>query len=573
MTGPVQPHSPAPEARPVGNREHGFVAPAGPLQGRANRTPPPLSVVNGRVFTADPRRPFAEAVGMRDGLIAAVGSSSEVLSALPDAEVIDAGGRSVLPGLIDAHNHFLATGESLGTLDVRFPGVASLGELLATLEEAAKAAPVGAYVHAHGYDDAKYERAPTRADLDRAAPSNPLLVGHVSGHYVAANSLAMASMGVADETPDPPGGELVRDGSGRPTGVFRDAAMELVQPTAVDVGHHGPNFHLKVPIDRLVTAVERAGRAFVAAGLTTVCDAQVTSRELAAYEQARAEGRLALRTVCMPLSSQLETYESVGISGPLGDEWLSIGAMKFYCDGSLIGGTAAFTTPYGENGELAGYLFWEPEQFEEAIERAHRSGWQIGVHAQGDRAIEVVLRAFERAQQTRRVDDPRFRIEHAGFPTPPQLRRMAALGVIAVCQPSYLKDSGDDFLVRLGKRAQRLQPLREALRSGVKVVLSSDSDVASYRPLETMAAAVCRQTLSGRPIGTDQALTIAEAITAHTISAAWALRAEDRLGSIETGKLADVVVVGGDLFSAAPTEIAGLPIDLTVIGGCLAHRQ
>ncbi len=534
---------------------------------------PPLAVVNGTVFTAaaDGRR--AQAVGMSDGLIAAVGSTREVLAALPDAEVVDVAGATVLPGLIDAHNHFLATGESLAAADVRYPRVRSVDELMAAVAAAAAGQEAGSYVRAHGFDHAKYERAPTRWDLDRAAPGHPVIVGHVSGHYVLASSLAMQRLGVREDAVDPPGGQLGRDESGRLTGMFRDAAMGLVQPTAVDIGHHGPNFHVAAELAELVSAVERAGAAYLAAGLTAVCDAQVTRRELAAYQEARRLGRLPLRTVCMPLSHQLEEYERLGLSGPFGDDWLSIGPMKFYCDGSLIGGTAAFSTSYGTHGEFGGLLFWESADLGAAIERAHRNGWQVGVHAQGDKAIGIVLDAFERAQRARHEDDPRFRIEHCGFPSGEQLTRMRDLGVIAICQPSYLRDSGDEFLDRLPGRAHQLQPLRSALGFGIPVVLSSDSDVASYRPLETIAAAMARRTASGRAIGADQALTAEQAVLAHTIAAAHAIRAEQRLGSLEAGKLADLVVIDGDLFACSPAEIGELGIGMTVIGGEVAFSS
>jgi predicted amidohydrolase YtcJ len=542
---------------------------------------PSLAIVAGRVFTASRERPWAEAVGIRGSRIAVVGTAEEVRAAVPGAEIIDAAGRIVLPGLIDAHNHFLATGESMASIDVRYPTVASVEDLVAVIAAAAgerggpapgrgNRAAAGGYLRAHGFDHAKYDRAPTRWDLDLAAPHNPVLVGHVSGHYVLASSLAMQRSGVTDATPDPPGGRIDRDESGRPTGLFRDAAMGLVQPVAVDIGHHGPNFHVAADPADLVAAVQRAGRAYLAAGLTTVCDAQVTSRELGAYRDARAQGALPVRTVCMPLSHQLDAYLETGLAGPFGDEWLSVGAMKFYCDGSLIGGTAVFSEASGLAAG-AGVLFWEPGQFADAIGRAHRAGWQVGVHAQGDRAIGITLDAFARAQRAHPAENPRFRIEHCGYPTPEQLAVMRDLAVIAVCQPSYLYDSGDDFLTGMDGSAHRLQPLRDEVDLGVRVVLSSDSDVASYRPLDTIAAAVDRRTMAGRPIGPDQALTIEEAVRAHTIDAAYAVRAEHRIGSLEPGKLADVVILGGDLMRCTPAEIRELTVDLTVLGGRVAE--
>lgn len=534
----------------------------------------PMAIVNATVFTADTARPWVQAVALADGVVRAAGSTEEVLASVDRPEVIDVSGRTVVPGFVDAHNHFLATGESLRTVDVRFPGVRSVADLARAIAGAAATLAPGEPVRAHGYDAAKYDRLPTCGDLDAAAPGRAVYVGHVSGHAVLVNSLAMARAGADLAAPDPPGGRVDRDGSGRPTGIFHDAAMRLVQPTTLDVGHHGPNFHVAAEPAELLAAVEIAGRAYLAAGLTTVCDAQVTARELATYREAARRGCLPVRTVCMPLSHQLAGYEDLGLAGPFGDERLALGSMKFYCDGSLIGGTAAFSdaaAPDATGGRDAGLLYWEEGALEEAIARAHRNGWQVGVHAQGDRAIGIVLDGFERALHARPTADPRFRIEHAGCPTEGQLRRMRSLGALMIIQPSYLRDSGDDFLSRFGELAHRFQPARTALDAGVRVVVSSDSDVASYRPLHTIAAAVERRTLGGAAIGAAQVLTVEEAVYAHTAEAAFALRAEHRLGSLAPGKLADVTVLGGDLFTAGPSEIRDLPVDMTVLGGRVVH--
>ncbi|MBI4563069.1 MAG: amidohydrolase [Planctomycetes bacterium] len=530
-----------------------------------------LVVSNGRIYTADRGASRASAVAIADGRIAMVGSDNEVVEAFPHANRIDVGGRTVLPGFIDAHNHFLGTGGSMASVDARYPTVASVDDLVKVIAKAASKTPKGDWIWAFGFDHAKYERTPNRWDLDRATESHPVAAQHVSGHYVLLNSVALGLRRLGDDTPDPKGGRLVRDENGRLTGLCLDAACQLVQPVAVDIGSHGPNFHTDLPLCRLVENVERAGRAYLAAGLTTVCDAQVTKREFLAYREARRLGRLLIRTACMPLSHQLDAFASLGFAGAFGDDHLWIGPMKFYADGSLIGGTAAFSEPYGERGEFKGSLYHEPDELQQMIVRAHTLGWQVGVHTNGDRAMEITLQAFEAAQRHHRREDPRFRIEHAAFPTPRQLRRMADLGVITINQPRYLYDSGDDFLVRLGERAHRLQPLREELELGIRVVLSSDSDVASYRPLDTIAAAVSRRTSKGKPIGTAQALSVEEAIRAHTIDAAFAIGMEDRLGSLETGKFADLVVLDGDPF-AATERIADLPIWMTVLDGDIAFQ-
>jgi predicted amidohydrolase YtcJ len=529
-----------------------------------------LLLSSGRIFTASERTPWAQAVAIVGSRIEAVGTTEDLKSRFPDARTLDLDGRTVVPGLIDAHNHFLATGESMASVDVRYPKVASPEDLVRVVSEAAARTPRGERISAFGFDDAKYGRAPTRWDLDRATTEHTVAVHHVSGHHVLVNTRLLEERDVNDHTPDPQGGRLVRDASGHVTGLCLDAAMNLVLPVAVEIGSHGPNFHTAAPLAELVSAVERAGRAFLASGLTTVCDAQVTSRELGAYREARRLGRLPLRTVCMPLSHQLDTYRSLGLAGPFGDDHLRIGAMKLYADGSLIGGTAAFREPYGADGEFEGLMYHDPAELQELIVAAHLAGWQIGVHVQGDRAMAAVLDGIEAAAE-REPREHRHRLEHAGYPTPDIIDRIAADEVITVNQPSYLVDSGDDFLSRLGQRPHGLQPLRTALDAGITVVLSSDSDVASYRPLDTIQAAVTRRTLSGAPIGADRALTVEQAVRAHTISAAYALFAEDSLGSIEAGKLADVTVIDGDLFATPSDEIGDLAVWMTVLDGRIVH--
>ena len=529
-------------------------------------------IAGGRVFTASAAEPWAEALAIRGSRIVGVGGRDEIVASFPGAGMIDVGGRTVLPGLIDAHNHFLATGESLASVDARYPGTASIEALVRTLSDVAKEMPAGEWVTAFGFDDAKYERVLTRWDLDRASTQHPIRVHHVSGHHVVVNTSGLELRGIAEDALDPQGGELVRGPDGRLTGRCLDAAMNLILPVAVDIGAHGPNFHTVATLEESVSAVERAARAFLGAGLTTVCDAQVTARELAAYREAKRLDTLGVRTVCMPLSHQLEAFGSLGLAGPFGDDRLSLGAMKFYADGSLIGGTAAFVEPYGEDGEFEGSLYWSPQELREMIVAAHGDGWQVGVHVQGDRAMTAVLEALE-AAVTSAPRDHRHRLEHAGYPTTALIGRIAALRAITINQPNYLHDSGDEFLARLGERAHGLQPLRDELDAGITVVLSSDSDVTSFRPLDTIRAAIERRTSSGAPIGVSQALTLEEALRAHTISAAYALRMEDRIGSIEVGKLADVTVVDGDLEGAPIEALSTFDSWLTLIDGRIEHAR
>jgi predicted amidohydrolase YtcJ len=527
-------------------------------------------ICGGRVFTGTTSAPWVEAVVVGGQRILAVGTEDELAKSFPGSERLDIGGRTALPGLIDAHNHFLATGESLASIDVRSPAAASVDDVVARIASAAATVPDGRAITAFGLNDGKYDRSLTHRDLDRASTRHPIRVLHVSGHGVVVNSLALEWAGIGDGVEDPPGGSFGRDDAGLLTGSCFDAAMQVVMPVAVDIGSHGPNFHTEIPLDEAVEAVERAGRAFLAAGLTTVCDAQTTRRELAAYRAALDQGRLPVRTVCMPLSNQLDRFRELGIVGPWGDDELRIGALKIYADGSLIAGTASFDEPYGSSGQLTGSMYHSPGDLSTLIGDAHDAGWQVGVHVQGDRAMRIVVDALE-AAILRSPKDHRHRLEHAGYPAPPLIDRIAALGLITVNQPNYLVDSGDEFLEQLGERAHGLQPLRSELEAGIVVVLSSDSDVTSYRPLDTIEASILRRTRSGGAIGTAEALTLEQALHAHTIAAAFALGMEGRIGSLEPGKLADITVIDGDLEGTPVDRLSSLDIWMTMLGGRVRH--
>jgi predicted amidohydrolase YtcJ len=533
-----------------------------------------LLLQGGVVFTAERSLGRAEALAIRGERILAVGALDAVRAAAgPDAEILDCAGCTVLPGFVDAHNHFLATGEDLRSVDVRYPRVASVDDLLGLIAEAAETMPPERTITAVGMDHAKFPdgQAPTRWDLDRVAPDHRVFVHHISGHYVLVNSRVIEQRDVTDEVADPRGGTVVRDETGRPNGLFLEAATRLVMTSAVDIGHHGPDFHVSRPLEELLDGLDIATRSYHEVGITTVCDPQVTARELTAYIEARRRGSLRLRTACMPLSHELDELFRIGLSGPFGDDLLQLTGIKMYADGSLIGGTAAFSEPYGERGEFIGSLYWSADELSDMVGRAHAAGWQVGVHAQGDRAISMVVDAMEAVVRAS-PREARHRIEHAGCPTREDVRRMADLGIAAISQPMYLFDSGDEFLTRLGSRAHRLQPLREYLDAGVSVVLSSDAFVASFRPVDAIAEAVSRRTREGNEIGPDEALTVEEAVLSHTIEAARAIWMEDRLGSLSPDKLADVVVLEGDLFSSPPERIRELEVRTTILGGEVVHR-
>lgn len=532
-----------------------------------------LLILNGDVWTGDSSNPRAEAVALRGNRIAYVGDAEAARGAVSrDASVIDAGRRTVLPGLIDAHNHYLSTAEALASINARFPIVASRADLIRAIGDTAEITPPGQWIRAFGLDWSKFPdgQPPTRRDLDEATLGHPVIVYHVSGHHALVNTPAMRERGITDAVTDPPGGRFVRDAAGDLTGLCLDTATDHILPVVLDIGCHGPNFHTILPGEDSIALLAAASSTYLAAGLTTVCDPQVTRRELRIYREAAARGVLGLRVALMPLSNHLGDFEAVGLAGPFGDDHLRIAAMKLYADGTLIGGTAWFSEPYGPNQAFTGSTYWPPAQLRDLVVRAHGNGWQVGIHTQGDSAMAMSLDAIEAALRANPRHDARHRIEHCGYPTPAQITRMASLGVIPVNQPNFLYDSGDDFLRHLGQRAHRLQPMREELDAGIQPVLSSDSFVSSLRPLDTVSAAMLRQTRNGEAIGAEQRLTLEEALQAHTMAAATAIGMEDRIGSLQIGKLADVTIVDGNLHASSPVEIAKMGIRTTILDGYVA---
>jgi predicted amidohydrolase YtcJ len=513
-------------------------------------------------------------VGVRGDRIVAVGEEAAVRQALsPDAVLVDVGGRTMVPGFIDAHNHMACTAETFYAIDASPRSVASIAELVAAIAAAAETTPAGSWIRGFGMDWTRFAegRRPTRADLDGATDRHPVVILHVSGHYALVNSVALASCGLTESASDPAGGSLERDASGQLTGLLLDSATNLVLQTSVDICGHGPNIHTAIAKAELADMIGEASRRYLAAGLTTICDPQVTSRELQAYQLARARGELGVRTVMLPLSHQLDEYLSIGLVGPYGDDYLRIGGMKFYTDGAITGGTAMFSQPMGSRGQYPGTLYHQPMELASLLRRAAAAGWQLAIHTMGDRAMGIMLDAVEGAMKAAPDGDIRHRIEHGTWPTPEQLARIARLGMVPVTQPGSIAELGDIWHEHLGERVHHAMPLRDQLELGIRPAISSDAFVQSYRPLDTIAAATHRVTPKGLHVGPDQELSVEEALAAHTINAARAIHMENRIGSIEDGKLADFAVLDGDLLGARAQAIRDLPVWMTVVGGEVVH--
>ncbi len=542
--------------------------------------------INGEVITVDADNRICEAVLVEGSQITMVGCNQDVLAQVgSQTEVIDLNGRTLMPGFIDAHNHLTHQGAAFNTVDFGYPAVASISDLRDAVGHAAENSAPGQWIRGWGLNYEKFSdgRIPTRWDLDDLCPDHPVCIVHVSGHNVLVNSLALTMAGVDDSTADPAGGKFVRDEQGRITGYAYDAAQQLVIPTSVDVGHHGPDIGYDLPLDELVDDIERACKAYLKVGITSVVDPQVTTREMPGYMAARKQGKLTVKTTCMYLSNHQDAINELGITDHIGNDLLSIGPMKYYCDGALIGGTALFYAdePQGDHGCKCnksagrGYTYWpDIDAFKEALIDTHRRGMQFGVHTQGDMAMDIVLDAIEEAHRRYPRDDTRHRIEHCHGPSREQVARIKQLGVIPVTQPGQVHETGDDLTEIYGKRrAKRFCPLRDMLDEGIPAVVSTDAFVQSYKPFDAISAAVNRISLTGKSMGQAQRISVLEAVRAYTWSAAYSVYHEQRKGSIEAGKLADLVVVDGTLLSVPAEDIASQEVLMTLSNGDIVYQK
>ena len=542
---------------------------------------PDLLLVNANVRTMDPARPQATAVAVAGGKIVGVGDDApELAGGVRAGNVIDLKGATLIPGFHDAHNHMIGFGLSLTELDLR---VDSLDELYARVAARAAATPGGEWIVGAGYDQTKTGAHPHRDVLDRIAPDHRVWLRHTSGHMCVVNSLVLRDLGIDADAPHVDGGRVTADASGRPTGLMEERAQELVG-----------NLTHPYPLATLTDAVAAAGERYLREGLTSVTEAGVgggwigqSPVELAAYVAARDQDRLHVRVELMVISDAfhplaahpsdgIETGIDLGLRTGFGDDWLRLGPMKIFTDGSLAGRTAAMSAPYdgeprGDTGNR-GYLQADADRLVAAIIAAHQAGWRVAAHAIGDRAIDLALDAFDAAAAKYPRRDPRHRIEHFAAARPDQVARVAALGVIPVGQGRFATELGDGMLASVGKdRHSWLYRQRSLLDAGVVLPGSSDRPVVTGTPLLGIHDMVNRRTASGAPFNAGEAVTAEEALRAYTWGSAYASKAEHVMGSIEVGKLADFAVLSEDPTAVSPDRIAGIEVIATIIDGELRY--
>ena len=529
-----------------------------------------LALINGRVWTGDPLLPWAEAVAVRCGTIIEVGVAADIKGLITgDTEVVDLAGALVLPGFTDAHTHFLDGGFGLRRVDLR--GAMSREEFTARIADRARDIGPGRWVLGGGWDERRFEAAgpPRREWIDEATPENPVCVNRIDLHAVLANSAALRIAGVTSGTPDPDGGQIVRDPkTAEPTGLLREAAADLVL-----TGIPEPSF------DEKLEAAGAALRHAALFGVTSVHE-MADAASLEVFAELDRRGRLTARVhVYIPIS-EVGALARLKLRPPFGSPSLKLAGLKGFVDGSLGSGTACFCEPYaddpGSSGLFHGQMF--PEGImEERIMEADRAGMALAIHAIGDRANRVLLDMYEKAIAANGPRDRRWRIEHAQHLRAEDIVRFGRLGLAASVQPAHLIDDGCWAEGKIGPgRVRTTYAFRSLRDAGARLVFGSDWSVAPIDPLIGIHAAVTRRTSDGKNPGgwvPEEKIAVEDAVRAYTVNAAWAGFVEAERGSIEEGKLADMVVLDEDIFAIPPEGIADVKVRMTVFAGRVIWRK
>jgi predicted amidohydrolase YtcJ len=523
-----------------------------------------LIIINAKVWTVDHARPTAQAVAVLGDRIIAVESNADVETLRSAAtRVIDAGGKLVLPGFNDAHVHFVEGGSQLDA--VQLNDVTTTDEFVRRVGERAKHTPKGEWIQGGDWDETKWNpvRLPTAALIDAMTPDNPVLLSRYDGQSSLANSIALRLARITSRTPDPPGGAIVRDANGNPTGDLKDAAVDLVNKVVPPLSH-----------DQRLRAVHRALQYAASLGLTSVQNMDPNYADIAVYSELLQRGELTTRIYAAPLINQVDDQAKIGIGHAFGGPYLRIGALKAFADGSLGSGTAYFFEPYSDepgNHGLLSELMQPLSLMHERMMKADAAGLQLCTHAIGDRAISMILDLYTGVVKAHPGMDRRLRIEHAQHMAKKDFDRFAHLDVIASVQPYQAIDDGRWAEGRIGHdRASRTYAFRTFLNHGVHLAFGTDWDVAPLNPLLTVYAAVTRATLDGKNPGgwfPEQKLSVAEAVEAYTMGSAYAEFQDKEKGSIAPGKLADMVVLSDDIFSIDPAKIRDVMVVKTIVGG------
>ena len=526
---------------------------------RAGHTEPGLILHRGNIHTMDPAAPHAEAIAIAGDRLLAVGSNDDVLRlATGRTRKIDLEGKTVVPGLIDAHTHVAYSGiRHLRQVDC---DLRSIAEIKGALAERAARTPAGHWVIGFKYDDTKTGdgRKLAREDLDAAAPRHPVYVGHRGGHTAFVNSTALRLAGVDEKTPNPSGGEIDRDrNTGRLTGGLRETAIQPFQKM----------FFSAYSREEYREGVKIVTRMMAKAGVTSAHDALGSPDDLRAYQDSYEAGELSIRVYAFIAYQYLDRMIAAGVRTGMGNEWVRLGALKLVCDGSISERTARISQPYIGRPDDHGIWVMEEAELAAHARKAHQAGWQIAVHANGDQAIDRTLRLYRRLHQELPRRDPRFRIEHCTIVNDDLVRRIAAQGVIPNPFSTYVYYHGEKFAEYGAERLKSMFAVRSFLDAGVRVTQTSDYPPGPFEPMMALQSSVTRTDSNGTVWGANQRITVEEALRVGTLHGAYASFEEKLKGSLEAGKLADLVVLGQDPVKVDPFALIRIPVERTMAGG------
>jgi predicted amidohydrolase YtcJ len=510
----------------------------------------------------------AEAMLIRGDRIAAVGSLAQVCAAAPGAEVVRCGGATVIPGLIDAHCHVTDVGYLAAAADCSALAAPDIATVQTQLRAAAGRTPGGSWVTGGGYTEyqLRENRHPTRDELDQAVPDRPAVLYHTSLHAAVLNTAALRESQLADDQPDPPGGAFGRDSQGHLNGVVFEAPMFAIFARNIhrDLGRMGGGAPGGL--------VQAAGQRLAAVGLTAACDADMRRDTLTAYADADAGGLLSQRIYGLVVHDQVDWLRQAGLQGRRSDR-LAAEAVKIWADGGMSSRTAAIHGSYPVPPYGSGILYFERDELTELVRDLDARGFQVCIHAQGDRAIETVLDAYDAVMSPGRANPRRHRIEHGGAMYPALADRAAALGIVIASQPGFLSALGDGFAEAFPDSCDQLYSFGSWQRAGLTVAGSSDAPVISPDPLLGIRDAIMRRTGGGRLLGPDERLSARDALALYTTAAAYACHRENEIGSLEPGKFADFVVLDGNPLQTEPEQITRLQVLATVLGGVPVHQS
>lgn len=536
-------------------------------------------LLNGQILTVDDAFSMVEAVAIQQGEIIAAGSNDEISDlATGRTNVDDLNGATVLPGLIDPHNHMLSS--SVGLTQVQLYDCRSIPEILDRVAAAVASARPGEWILGKGWDEALLaeERYPTRWEFDSVAPNNPVVMHRVWNKLVA-NSAALAAAGITRETPDPPADVLYAGGfdrhpeTGEPTGLFRDRAKQMILQAIP-----GPSQA------KLVEALAIGSRAYNAVGITGIADPGLFPEQLRAYQVAWQDQALTVRSdlllgafgyAPLDMTAGLQDWiEGYGIQGGFGNEMIRLEGIKFGLDGGVGDRTGRFYEPYLEEPDNYGQWVVDPEEYPHMVRWAHDLGFSIDTHTCGTAAQDLAVQAMIAAQRAAPNQRLRHRIHHGYFPGDEILPRMAEYRIGALVSTPFITNLGDSYIRSIGEeRASRTIPMASYLRAGVPMASSSDSPITDFNPFVGMYAAVARKTIQGVQFDMSEAISREAAIRSYTIAGAWATGLEHRKGSIEPGKLADLIQVDRDPLSCTDEELRDTVVTRTMVGGTWVYER